>query len=92
MVKKKTTARRTTPAKSQPVVSAAKEYWVLIWLPSCEAIPPYDSNPGSSDEGLLVYRSKKAATSAAKHQQDMYGDKETAHAIPLSQFGIKVSR
>jgi hypothetical protein len=34
---------------------------------------PFDCNPGSSDEGMLVYRSKDAAANAARHQRDTYG-------------------
>lgn len=93
MAKKKATSRRATPAKSKPVVSEAN-YWVLVWMPSGTPIPPYDSNPGSSDEGLMVYRNECAAKSAAEHQQNMYGcddDSETATPIPLERFSEKQS-
>jgi hypothetical protein len=45
-----------------------------IVLPGLEKIPvpPIDSNPGCSDEGMMVYRSRKAAVLAAEHQNYMY--------------------
>lgn len=85
MAKKKSTARPKTPAKSQPVVRVPKksDWWTVVWSPSMTPIVPYDSNPGSADEGLLVYRSKTAAEHSANHQQEMYGGEEEAIAVPL---------
>lgn len=47
------------------------DLWTLK-LPDGQPVVPYDSNPGSHDEGMLVYRSEEAAISAAKHQNEMY--------------------
>ena len=71
--------------------SAMPAYWVLVWMPSGNPIVPYDSNPESDDEGMLVYRSKRAGELAAKHQMEMYGDDEQAVAIPLSQLGLAIT-
>jgi hypothetical protein len=66
------------------------ELWTLMWVHAeteveGDIIPPYDSNPGCSDEGMLVYRSEKAATLSAEHQTDLYGDSENvAKVIPLA--------
>ncbi len=46
-------------------------------------IVPYDSNPGSADQGLLAYRSKTAAEHSANHQQACYGEDQEAIAVPL---------
>jgi hypothetical protein len=36
------------------------------------AVPPCDSNPRGSSEGMLVYDNKADATAAAAHQNEMY--------------------
>jgi hypothetical protein len=48
-------------------------FWTLISRESREPIPPLDCNPGSKDEGMLVYRSERAAMSACRHQKRLYG-------------------
>ena len=44
-----------------------REYWTIV---HGDRIPvkPFDCNTGSRDEGMLVYRSKRAAMSACSHQ------------------------
>jgi hypothetical protein len=49
-----------------------KELWTIVHRASGKPVVPYDTNPGSDDEGMLVYRSRKAAELAAEHQSDMY--------------------
>lgn len=51
-------------------------------------IVPYDCNPGSDDDGLLVYRSKAAAEHSATHQTDVYGDNKT-RAIAVSLDSVE---
>jgi hypothetical protein len=74
MAKKKS---RKTRATKTP------KWWTVVWKQNMEPIVPFDSNPASDDEGLLVYRSKVAAEHAAIHQQEMYSDGEEAIAVPL---------
>lgn len=67
------------------------ELWTLQWFDvetgaAGIPVPPSDSSM-SDDEGLLVYRSQKAAELSAEHQTDMYGDSETvAKAVKLSEL------
>ncbi len=35
-----------------------------------EPVVPFDANPDSDDEGMLVYRCRAAAESAAEHQAE----------------------
>lgn len=65
-------------------VEQLSQLYTLIWSDTKRPIPPYDSNPGSSDEGLLVYRSLKAAESAARHQQMLYSLRDSQKAVALS--------
>jgi hypothetical protein len=50
-----------------------EELFTII-LPGREKIPvvPFDCNPGHDDEGMMVYRSRKAAVFSAKHQNGLY--------------------
>lgn len=75
---------RPTPPKggsgaSKKTTPKNREYWVLVQSKVPEnpypgrAVLPFDSNPGSDDEGALVYRSFEAASCAAVYQCDMYG-------------------
>ena len=51
-----------------------REYWVVCDDEFGEPILPFDCNPGcEDDEGMLVYRSRDAAFSAAAHQENLYG-------------------
>lgn len=80
----KTMAKKKPVPKLKPASATKKEWWTVVWMPSNRPIVPYDANPKSDDEGLLVYRTKKAAELAADHQFEMYGDMELAVAVPLS--------
>ena len=78
------------PRKSRG--SAMPAYWVLVWMPSGIPIVPYDLNPGSDDDGMLVYGSREAGDLAAKHQMKLWGaDDEQAVAIPLSHVGLAIT-
>ncbi len=47
-----------------------------------EPVVPFDANPDSDDEGMLVYRCRAAAESAAEHQAECYDlDCEAGHFI-----------
>lgn len=46
--------------------------WTIVHRKCKTPVLPFDSNPRSSDEGMLVYRSYQAATAACKHQNQMY--------------------
>ncbi len=85
MAKKKTTKPPQTRRPVRAVVRVPKksQWWTVVWSPSMTPIVPYDENPGSDDEGLLVYRSKTAAEHSANHQQKMYGEDQEAIAVPL---------
>lgn len=85
MAKKKAIKPRQTRRPVRAVVRVPKksQWWTVVWSPSMTPIVPYDSNPVSADEGLLVYRSKTAAKHSANHQQEMYGDDQEAIAVPL---------
>lgn len=45
-------------------------------------ILPFDCNPDSDDQGMLVYRSKDAAQAAADYQTDWY-DLDNVRPLPL---------
>lgn len=47
-------------------------YWTIVHRIGREPVLPFDSNPRSEDEGMLVYRSHQAAVAASKHQNRMY--------------------
>lgn len=64
------------------------QWWTVVWSPSMTPIVPYDCNPGSDDDGLLVYRSKAAAEHSATHQTDVYGDNKT-RAIAVSLDSVE---
>lgn len=46
--------------------------WTIVHRKCKTPVLPFDSNPRSSDEGMLVYRSYSAALAASKHQNRMY--------------------
>lgn len=46
-----------------------------------DPVVPLDDNPGSKDEGMLVYSSEKAAKFAARHQANLYAME--CRAVPL---------
>lgn len=46
--------------------------WTLVHHTGMPVIP-FDCNPKSKDDGMLVYRSRQAALAASKHQNRMYG-------------------
>lgn len=48
------------------------EPWTIVHKGGWEPVVPADCNPGSQDEGMLVYRSREAAQKAADHQFDTY--------------------
>ncbi len=50
----------------------SKHWWTLIWEGTTTPVVPFDENPGSYDEGMLVYRTQKAAQCACRHQRDLY--------------------
>ena len=49
------------------------KYWTIVHLESDIPVIPFDCNPRSKDEGMLVYRSYQAALAACVHQQSLYG-------------------
>lgn len=67
------------------------QLWTLVWVDrETKArgiiVPPSDCNPGSPDEGMLVYRSLEAAEASAEHQTELYGDAESeARPIRLDE-------
>jgi hypothetical protein len=67
--------------------NSQRDYWTLVLSDSEEnagmAVKPIDCNPGSDDEGLLVYRSYDAAVRASKHQLKSFG--VTCHPVPLGK-------
>lgn len=46
--------------------------WTIVHAKEKTPVLPFDCNPRSSDEGMLVYRSYSAALAASKHQNRMY--------------------
>jgi hypothetical protein len=48
------------------------ELWTIVKRTSGDPVVPLDCNPSSDDQGMLVYRSRVAAESAAEYQSDMY--------------------
>lgn len=90
MKKKTATKKRATRQQVAPVVRvpyapmATKAFWTVVWNTDGRPVSPLDRNPGSPDEGMLVYRTRKAAQLAAKHQTDSYGDGAIAIAVPLT--------
>jgi len=72
-------------------VATIVNLWTLRWFNTENGsggsiVPPGDCNPGSDDEGMLVYRSLEAADKSAQHQTELYGDSETvARPIQLSE-------
>lgn len=67
------------------------ELWTLRWFDvetgaAGLPVPPSDSSM-CDDQGLLVYRSQRAAELSAEHKTDLYGDAETvAKAVKLSEL------
>lgn len=47
-------------------------YWTIVHRDSRTPVVPFDCNPKSEDDGMLVYRSRQAAVAACKHQNHMY--------------------
>lgn len=47
-------------------------------------VPPMDCNPGTGDEGMMVYRTKEGADKSAIRQREMFD--VDCHAIPLSEL------
>lgn len=90
MAKKKATKQQQTRRPVRAVVRvpyvpmATKAFWTVVWNTDGRPVPPLDSNPGSDDEGMLVYRTRKAAQLAAEHQSNSYGDGAIAIAVPLT--------
>lgn len=54
----------------------------LVLTGTMDPVLPCDCNPGTGDEGMLVYRTKRAATAAAKHQMETF--QVRCRAVPLS--------
>ena len=61
----------------------AKARYTLIWEKTQTPIVPYDENPESDDEGILVYSSQEAAECAARYQTEQYGDDESGPAVAV---------
>jgi hypothetical protein len=59
------------------------DYWTIVHDKTRHPVIPFDCNPGSADEGMLVYRSRRAASAACGHQRQLYGVK--CHAVKLGQ-------
>jgi hypothetical protein len=54
-------------------VMQLSDLWTVVMRATGMPVLPVDCNPESDDEGMLVYRSRRAADTAAEHQSDMYG-------------------
>ncbi|MEN6507139.1 MAG: hypothetical protein ABFD92_21595 [Planctomycetaceae bacterium] len=50
-----------------------KDLWTVVLCKSNEPVVPIDDNPESDDQGMIVYRSQRAAELAAEYQAEMYG-------------------
>lgn len=50
-----------------------REYWTIVHKGTKTPVVPFDTNPGSVDEGMLVYWSRVAADLACEHQFALYG-------------------
>jgi hypothetical protein len=48
------------------------DLWTIVHSDTKKPVLPMDCNPESDDEGMLVYRSQKAAELAAEYQAEMY--------------------
>jgi hypothetical protein len=48
------------------------EFWTVVHSDTGEPVLPFDANPESDDEGMLVYLSKIAAEASARHQAETY--------------------
>jgi hypothetical protein len=48
------------------------ELWTIVHSDTKNPVLPMDCNPKSDDEGMLLYRSQKAAELAADYQTEMY--------------------
>jgi hypothetical protein len=64
-----------------------KDFWTVIDHATRVPVVPSDCNPGSSDEGFIVYRSKRAAELAAEHQSELYELDCQACRLDLACFG-----
>lgn len=48
------------------------ELFTVVNRSTGEPVTPFDCNPQSDDEGMLVYWSRRAAELAAEHQAEHY--------------------
>lgn len=55
------------------MATALHELWTVVMRDTGDPVIPYDCNPESPDEGMLVYLSQRAAELSAEHQSDLYG-------------------
>lgn len=67
-----------------------EECWTLIDDETGIPVLPLDDNPGSADEGMLLYLTEKGAQSAAQHQRDSWFIACTA--VPLRVALAKIAR
>ena len=49
-----------------------QDLWTVVMRDTGNPVVPYDCNPESDDEGMLVYLSRRAAEMSAVHQSDLY--------------------
>lgn len=59
---------RKGPSSTKAVV----DFWTVVMSDTGLPVLPFDCNPDSCDQGMLVYQSKSAAEKSAKHQRRMY--------------------
>ena len=48
------------------------DLWTVVVRSNGSPVLPIDSNPESTDEGMLVYLSRRAAELSAEHQSELY--------------------
>ncbi len=48
------------------------DLWTVVMRDTGDPVLPLDSNDEFSDQGMLVYCSKRAAELSAEHQSDLY--------------------
>lgn len=64
--------------------------YTIVHIQSLRPVVPFDCNPDSDDEGMLVYGSFEAASKAADHQNGLYDVECIAFRVEALDEGVLV--